>query len=129
MKRGFRLLPAWMLTMVSGVAIIWLTLSPRPLGDTGISLFPGADKLAHAILFGGFAVCMLVDWRRYCPCRRNMARRVVLSVAFSFLFGIVIEFMQGWMNLGRSFDVADIGADFVGCILTGLLWILLMPRQ
>lgn len=125
----YRLLPEWMLTLCCVVVILWLTLSPRPLGYTGLTLFPGADKVGHALCFGAFALCVFADWQRWRPRGDKCYCRLLLSSAVSFVFGIAVEFLQGWMNLGRSFDVADIGADFAGCVVAPVLWLLAASRH
>jgi len=44
-------LPAWIMTISTLLMIGWLTLAPKPLGDTSVSLFPVAEKLAPDGLF------------------------------------------------------------------------------
>ena len=46
----YRRLPAFTATVIVIVVILYLTLVPRPLPDTGISLFQGADKIVHAAM-------------------------------------------------------------------------------
>ena len=63
-RRIIEKLPSWLLTAVTVAAILWLTLVPRPLGDMKPELFPGADKVVHAIMFGGLALMILTDCSR-----------------------------------------------------------------
>lgn len=122
MKKWLAKLPAWTLSIATTIAILWLTLAPDPIGDTSLPLFPGADKVVHAIMFGGLALMLLVDCKR-----RNWGERVpkwfiLCVVAASALFGLLIEYLQGWMGMGRSFDILDFIADFIGAVLAGILW-------
>lgn len=116
-----RRLPPWILTAVCGAAILWLTLVPRPLPDSDIPLFPGADKVAHAIMFGALALCIETD-----RCRRGhrwhppTAGLWLTAAAISSLTGIAIEWAQRAMDLGRSFETADMAADAAGAFLVAL---------
>lgn len=112
-------LPAGLLSAVAVVLLLWLTLSPQPLPETDIPLFPGADKLAHLLMFGGVAWGVAADitaHNAHCEVRR-VAWAVAVGV---FLLGGVIECMQQWMELGRSGDVADWISDGAGAFLGAL---------
>ena len=43
-------LPAWTLSIVCCLIILYLTLLPDPLNGNHVSLFEGADKVVHAIM-------------------------------------------------------------------------------
>lgn len=114
--------PAWVFTGIVLAIILWLTLAPHPLGDEEIPLFPGADKLIHAIMFGTLSAVLLFDWSR-----AHLWKAVPwsLSIIFSLLAaatGIAIEFAQNAMGLGRSLEVWDMIADTLGAIVAMLLW-------
>ena len=122
--------PSWILTIVVTLAILYLTLWPDPLPDDTLQLFPGADKVVHALMFGGLTLVILTDRQRQ-SARRNASRHwtplrapFVWTVAlFSALFGAVIECLQWAMGLGRGFELADIAADTIGAFLFGGLWL------
>lgn len=120
--------PAWILTVVTLLAILWLTLVPHPLGDDEPQLFPGADKVVHALMFGGLTLVVLVDYQRkrgWLPLDSGFVWAVA---AGSALFGVAIEFIQRAMALGRGFEVTDMIADASGCLLFAILWLLLQSR-
>ncbi len=117
-------LPPWLLTGVTTAAILWLTLAPRPLGDMKPELFPGADKVAHAIMFGGLALMIYVDKSRSTGWSSLHAAFVVVAMLAVIIFGTIIEFVQGGMGMGRSFDIYDILADAAGAISVAALWYL-----
>lgn len=145
MKKGLEKillrLPAWSLTIVCGALIIYLTLVPKPLGEMQVSLFPGADKAVHGIMFGGFALCLAIDiWRRSPLCVRTTIKsgerraesgekplhrlgsiKILLAGGLSILFGGVIEIVQNAMHIGREGDVWDFVADCCGAILVTIL--------
>ena len=54
-------LPAWTLSIVCCLIILYLTLLPDPLNGNHVSLFEGADKVVHAIMMMGMMMCMAVD--------------------------------------------------------------------
>lgn len=107
-----------MLTAVCIIAILWLTLASKPLGDNDIQLFPHADKVAHAIMFGGFAFCILIDCMRKHNWERCTWRVGIVAVICSVSLGIITEILQQSMHIGRSGDPIDLLADSAGAILT-----------
>ncbi|MDE7181304.1 MAG: VanZ family protein [Muribaculaceae bacterium] len=119
-----KILRGWWPSIVVLIVILWLTLAPHPIGDTQIELFPGADKLVHAIMMGGLASALLFDWRRNggrMPYRAFTARTVCMVIVAVTLFSVADEIAQQSMQLGRSGDVFDVIADFVGILLGVLL--------
>lgn len=105
-------LPPYLLTLVVGLAICWLALAPHPLPEGRLPLFPHADKIAHALMFGGFCAALYIDmWRS-----GNKANRICGFVAFvtSCAAGGAVEIVQYEMGLGRSADVMDFIADVIG---------------
>lgn len=109
-------LPAWTLSVVCFLAICWLTLAPHPLPDNDITLFPGADKLAHGIMFGGFTLCIIIDGlrRKGWPVFPENIKILFYSPDVPSVVGIATEFLQGSMHAGRSFEFWDMVADITG---------------
>ena len=124
-RRSLSLLPAWFFTIATCLAILWLTLAPKPLGENPPPLFPGADKLAHGIMFGGFVAMMLLDWQRKHRWHKIWLQRALICAFLSSLLGILIEFAQANMGLGRGFEYADMIADTLGSFFVAFLWIVL----
>ncbi|MDE6342094.1 MAG: VanZ family protein [Muribaculaceae bacterium] len=114
-------LPPWLLSGLCLAAILWLTLAPRPLGDTDIPLFPGADKVAHFLMFGGFVFCIVLDWVRQHSWRRAPAGVAVVAIAAGAGLAGLTEMLQHAMQLGRSFEAADIAADLAGAVIAGIV--------
>lgn len=123
-KQTLKVLPAWLLTGITAVAVLWLTLSPAPLGDEQIELFPGADKVVHALMFGFLTFTILVDMARGRDFRKVGKSSILLSALVSTLLGIAIEYLQRYMELGRSFDTADMLADAIGSFTVAGIWLL-----
>ncbi len=114
----------WVLTAFVVLAIAWLTLSPKPFGTREVKLFPNADKIAHAIMFGVLTICLLFSMNmRWVSLRKGRLVRAAIAGALSLAYGVGIEVMQEIMHRGRTFDLADIWADAVGCVLAAVIWI------
>lgn len=122
--------PAWILTIVVSLAILYLTLYPDPLPDDTPELFPGVDKVVHALMFGGLTLVVLLDCQRLAARREKkwqpLSGSFVWSVAFISAFsGGVIECLQWIMGLGRGFEIGDILADTTGAFAFAALWLML----
>lgn len=120
-------LPKWLLTILCSAAIIWLTLAPHPLGDNDLPLFPGADKLAHALMFGGLTFCILLDIRRGDGWKPLSCKAVVTAILSAVLLGALTEILQDAMQLGRGGDILDLAADSAGSIIIAISYKLLSP--
>lgn len=110
-----RKIPPYTLTCCCTLAILYLTLVPKPLPDNDIRLFEHADKVVHAIMFGTLYLCLYTDDRR-----RNAyitAPAMLVSAVGVILFGGLIEVLQDLMAMGRGGDILDFLADAVGVIL------------
>lgn len=122
MERIFRRVPRWVGTVVTVAAILWLTLAPHPVGELEVPLFPGADKVVHAVMFGWLAFILCVDIRKHTR-RPVTLRQSALAFTVASLFGITIEFLQRAMELGRGFEALDMCADITGALLATLLYL------
>ena len=95
------------------VTVMSLIPSPPP----GPLLFPGLDKIEHGCAYAGLAFL-----RYFCrPVRER--RRSLLIIAALFLLGGGIEIVQGYT--GRSPELADLAADFIGSLVglgVAFLW-------
>lgn len=115
--------PGGLFSILAVLLILWLTLAPDPLPEHDLPLFPGADKLAHLLMFGFLTACMLLDRTRRHAWRRIGTGFALFAALFSSLFGIGIEFAQTYMALGRSYETADMIADSGGAFLLMALWL------
>lgn len=114
--------PGWLFTVLTILLILWLTLTPDPLGEDAPSLFPGADKLVHAIMFGFLTTMIMLDRQRRNHWRELGEKFIISSAIISTLFGILIEVLQLEMDMGRGFEVADMAADAIGSFLCAWGW-------
>lgn len=109
--------------MLTVLLILWLTLARDPVGDIDLPLFPGADKIAHGIMFGFLTFVLMVDYSHQHGWRKVRSWEAAVAALASTSFGIVIEIAQREMDNGRSFDILDIAADVVGSLTVAVIWI------
>lgn len=115
MSRFLRIIPDYQATMAVTVTILYLTLFPQPLGDEEFPMFPGADKVVHAIMFGTLAGALIFD--RWHEGRTLSWKGAVLCAIAATAAGGLIELLQQWMALGRGCDIYDFLADTAGALL------------
>lgn len=114
-------LPAYCLSILCSIIILYLTLVPNPLPDNRLQLIPGMDKIVHAIMFGGFVLCLGVDYRRKHPFSKLSVKKMISYICFGIFFGAIVELLQYYMNVGRGGDYLDLASDAIGCIIFGFL--------
>lgn len=115
MKKILYKLPRFALSAAVITTVLYLTLFPRPLGDSSIPMFPGADKLVHGLMFWAVAAGLCVDFGRVGAfLRRGAAFVAGMGFWLSSAIGGVVEIAQWKMDIGRSGDWLDFAADIVG---------------
>lgn len=117
--------PHWLCTVLCLGVILYLTLMPDPLGDEELPLFPGADKIAHGLMFFGLTLCMLFDAMRVHGWRPLSLPAISVISLIGMGAGIGIEYLQDVMDLGRGKEFWDMAADAFGATAAGALWILI----
>lgn len=125
MKRFLMRAPAWTYTIIVTGVIIYLTLFPHPLPDNDIRWWEHSDKLVHALMFGGFVGAFTYDSIRNNGMQLLPVRKVLIIGIVATLFGGAIEVIQEMMKIGRTGDLYDLLADFVGILFFSLVsqWI------
>lgn len=106
-------IPRWVLTVFMVALVSFLTLDSDPLPSVNISLFPGADKVVHGLMFFAIGFSLHFD------VSRTGKRKFFITLVNIFAvtaFGGIIEILQGAMDVGRSADFMDFIADFVGVV-------------
>lgn len=120
-------LPLWIPTILLSMVISWLTLAPDPTPHLDVPMFPGADKLCHALMFGALAFTADFDWKHARRWQRLGLIRISLVALIVSLFGVATELLQRILDMGRSFEAGDIIADIFGTIAISAVWILIEP--
>ena len=110
------------------LALVWMAalyyLSDQPAIDAPM-LFPGQDKLFHAIVYAVLGGLYLALFRPGPAGYAAQARWLALGLAV--LYGISDEWHQSFVP-GREPDVLDVLADGVGAAVGTLLLHLLVKR-
>jgi VanZ family protein len=96
--------------------IVFLSLMPSNRMP-GISLFPHADKVAHAFFYFIMAVLLMRPLSRFYPMGKYL-----LAVAFCLVTGILVEIMQEHLVASRSGNLADGLANLSGASVGVLVW-------
>jgi VanZ family protein len=97
--------------------IFFLSSIPRPVPP--VYPFPGFDKVAHVVLYGGLGilVCRFLanDLRRAAPAS------MIVAAAFTTLYGLSDEIHQAFVP-GRIAAASDFAANTAGAVLAVLAW-------
>ncbi|MBI4366623.1 MAG: VanZ family protein [Deltaproteobacteria bacterium] len=106
---------AW--AAVVGYAAVLFFLSSLPGSDVP-PRYPGIDKIAHAVLYAGFAYVLVraMCGRAFCCSRRAACWVVVIAAAY----GVTDEWHQAFVP-GRDVSAWDWLADVCGAV-GSVLW-------
>ncbi|MDE6409436.1 MAG: VanZ family protein [Muribaculaceae bacterium] len=129
LKKIIQTLPPWILTGITLLIILWLTLSPRPFGSLETPFFSGADKLAHALMFGFLVAMMALDRTRKRDFHRLSPLYLICCAIFSSLLGVAIEYLQEALKTGRAFEYIDMVADSCGAFAAAFIWLIFQPKS
>ena len=98
-------------TVLYCAAIFWLSAQPAP--PVPKVRFPGDDKVAHAVLYGGLAATLALGVRRNRGASR--LRLLVVPIAFVAFYGASDEIHQYFVP-PRTCDALDWLADVTGAL-------------
>ncbi len=106
--------PQWSRVLVSLLYLgIVATLSLMPADDVpDVELFPHFDKVVHGCMY--FGLTILACWTLH---SEKKQLRILYIVLFSISWGMLMEFSQLEMMMGRAFDWTDELANGVGTLL------------
>ena len=116
--------------ILCGIVILILTGLPG-------SLFPrvkpaiGLDKVAHIIMYAGFAYACLWGYRKQFVTNGLNYRRkaIMLAIVISIAYGGLTELMQEHLVPSRTGDWFDFIADALGTCLGALVFYLFFHRK
>jgi len=97
------------------LVVVVLSLLPKSSIDTGsLKLFKGADKIVHFTMYAVLMFLWMVAIKQK-PIA-NIKGRLIFAAAFSVALGIILEIMQKYLVIGRTFDIFDIIANMSGVV-------------
>ena len=100
------------------ICIYLLTLPGKDVPQISWMDFYQSDKVVHIIMF--FMLCFLFSFAI-----KNFDNKysLILIIAIAgLLFGIAMEFVQKYFIPNRSFEIEDMIADGIGCLIAYILW-------
>lgn len=113
MKRYVSGFPAYTFSVIVVAAVLLLTCLPVPEMAQQVPIFPGADKIVHAIMFFGVVSALVFDVERKNPEALTRGRKVAFLAA-GIALGGGTELVQAFADINRSGDINDFIADVLG---------------
>lgn len=80
----------------------------KPFSFQGLFQF---DKIIHLVLFFVFVQLWALNLKK------EDQKNKIIILLIGIAYGAIIEYLQSAMNVGRSFEVDDMIANTIGCIL------------
>ncbi|WP_168208680.1 VanZ family protein [Chitinophaga sp. XS-30] len=78
------------------------------------------DKIVHFFLFGGTVILLAYGYYRQ---RQGISGWALLAIALvAGLYGLIIEFIQKYFTVNRSFEIMDVAADTAGALMGALIF-------
>lgn len=87
--------------------------------------FPHFDKYFHFFMYGLLQVLLSRGFYRQTTSAPLKSRAIYYAGIICFVYGVIIEILQGLVFSQRSFDVADIAANSAGIIAGSFIWTLI----
>ena len=117
LAKAIKLVPCGVASVVVLLLIIYVSLSPDPVGISRFHLMEGADKFVHFLMYFVLCITVIFDYAK-----TKLPHHISLNpelglVAFSVLVGFVLELAQLFLQVGRSFEYADIVANASGAVV------------
>jgi VanZ family protein len=108
-------------SIVWSITVVILTLIPgEELPNVPVV---GIDKLVHVFIFA-LMMTLTAFGLHKSSLRQSLKNRALISFAYSFIFGIIIELIQPFVP-GRSFSYFDIVANMIGVAIGYLGYVFL----
>ena len=116
-------MPQWVRILFSILYLgVVAGLSLMPSDDVpSLKLFSGFDKVAHGCMY--FGLTILACWTFHAEEKKMF---IVYIVLFSVSWGLLMEFSQLEMMLGRAFEWIDELANSVGALLGAAVYLIIV---
>jgi len=103
--------------------VIVLSLLPKSaLQEDKVHLFKGADKIVHFLMY--FILMNIWYYAAKKISKTKQRRFIIIGVVYGVFLGIILEILQKYLDMGRSFDTFDIVAN-----ITGLFFVFLINKN
>jgi len=105
------------------VIITGLSLAPKSVfHEEKVHLFKGADKIVHFLMY--FILMSIWCFATKKILKEKRKQFIIKGLVFGVFLGIILEILQKYLDIGRSFDTFDIIAN-----TTGLFFVLLINKN
>jgi VanZ family protein len=114
----------WIPPVMWGILLAVLSLMPGGQGEFLLFGIPHIDKIAHLFMYTVWTFLVYQAWTG----NSHLSAKKIMFLTFLLgtLTGILLEYGQYFMTLGRSFEVADMIANGIGSLLgplVGFVWL------
>lgn len=117
MKSFIKAIPVGILSALAILIVAYLSLDPNPLGDNDFHLFPGADKVAHFLMYLVTACIFIFDHAKFKLPHHTKLDMELLFMCCAMLLGLLMEIGQLVLSNGRSYDLLDLIANCLGAAM------------
>ncbi|WP_394368271.1 VanZ family protein [Cruoricaptor ignavus] len=100
--------------------LTYMLLKPGEESSEFVWIYSGFDKIVHFCIFAALGILLLAAYPKIH--RRNY-------FCIMFIYAILTEILQDEMRVGRSAELLDAVADFIGAAATWLLWRFITSRS
>lgn len=115
-KKIIKNVPTCLTTVALSALIAYLSLDSNPFDVNRVKLFEGADKLVHCIMYFCLSVVCIFDCAKVFYPNRLKTLLVVLCACIAFMFSMLMELLQGVMEIGRAASLGDMIANLIGTL-------------
>ena len=112
--KGVKFLPAVVWFVIS---FILFTIPPSQLPDEGIFKIPQQDKFIHITIFFLLVYLFCRPFKLTGFPKKEITSWFIRIAWYGLAYGISVEFIQKYFVPNRSYDVWDILADAIGCLI------------
>jgi VanZ family protein len=116
----------WLLPILWGAWIIYLSLLPGNAGILKLFGIPHFDKVAHMGAYGVWSFLFLFAAQKTLGDSKKIMWWIIGAL---ILVGCGLEFAQYYMHEGRSFEVLDMVANSIGSVLGAWIGLGLLNRK
>lgn len=114
MKNFIKAIPVGVLSALAILVVAYLSLDPDPLGSNNFTLFTGADKVAHFLLYLVTTCIFIFDYAKFRLPHHTKLNLELLFMCCAMLLGLLMEIGQLALSNGRLYDTFDMMANCLG---------------
>ena len=99
------------------ISLVLFTISPPKLPDEEIFKIPHQDKIIHSIIFFLLVYLFCRPFKVIEMPKAKVASWFLSIALYGLVYGISVEFIQKYFVSNRSYEIWDIVADAIGCLI------------